>query len=225
MPARLRFRNPRTQAVTRSKVGAESACTRVRFVGADPDFVMRDDAPRRSRLLPLSILGALLLVLAVWFVASRSHPARATESFENASLGCRFDYSGELTAGPNFVRNALGSFLTIERHSLQNARKDFVAGLPDALFPQVRIQLDQNYRDLEEVSRQPVTIGGRPALEVRLLGKPGKSSLATVITVDIVATEAWVYVVRSYSPEDRDATERPLFEQVRRTLRFDAAPS
>ena len=195
-------------------------------MSSDRDFVM-GEAPRRSLILPLSVLGAVALVLLVWFVTTRSEPARAAGSFESASLGCRFDYPGGMTAGPNFVRNADGSFLTIERHSLRNARKDFVAGLPDVLFPQVRIQLDQNYRDLEEVARAPVVIGERHGLEVRLQGKPGKSSLVTIITVDIVATDAWVYVVRSYSPEVRDAAERPLFEQVRRTLRFEtqAAPS
>lgn len=191
---------------------------------ADPDFVMAD-APRRSYILPLCVITAVLVVVAAWLITNRSKPAGPGGAFESASLGCRFDYPSGMTAGPNFVRNSLGSLLTIERHSLQNAQKDFVAGLPDVLFPQVRIQLDQNYRDLEETSRAPVTIGGRRGLEVRLMGKPGRSSLASVITVDIAATDGWVYVIRSYSPETRDAVERPLFEQVRRSLRFDAPPS
>lgn len=182
---------------------------------------------RRGRgglILPLSLVGAVALAVIVWLVVTGSRSKTGTLVFESPSLGCRFEYPAELTAGPNFVRNPAGSFLTLERHSLLHARKDFVAGLPDALYPQVQIQLDQGYRDLEELSRTRVQIGGRPALEVILKGKAGKSSLVTIITVDIVATDEWVYVLRSYSPDERYAVERPVFDQVRRTLTFEPRP-
>src|SRR5262245_13536446 len=126
---------------------------------------------RRSLVLPLSVAGAVVLALAVWVFVARTAPAEHVRTFDSAELGCRFDCSSKLTPGPNFVRSAEGSFLTIERHSLVNARKDFVAGLPDVLFPQVKIQLDQGYRDLEEIRRAPLTLGGRKALEVVLKGK------------------------------------------------------
>ena len=176
--------------------------------------------PEKSWLLPMSIAGAALLALGgFWSIGSVLRSRHPVRMFESAALGCRFEYPSALTSGPNFVRDSTGSLLTIERHSLSGAASDFVAGLPDVLFPQVRIQLDQGYRDLAEVSRSPVTLGGRRGLEVTLTGHPGRSSVVTVITVDIVATRDWVYVLRAYAPEALHGKER-LFDRVRGTLRF-----
>jgi len=180
--------------------------------------------PREPLILPLCIAGAALLALGAWILFAALRPQTGSRTFESATLGCRFEYSPALTAGPNYVRTHAGSFLTVERHSLTGARKDFVAALPDVLFPQVMIQLDQSYRELEELSRGPVTIAGRRGLEVVLKGKAGTSSSVTVVTVDIVHNEDWVYVFRAYSPEKRAAADRPEFERVRASFAFLAAP-
>ena len=176
--------------------------------------------PRQSRIVPWSILAALALAAAAWtlFVAGRARvPNRA---FESAHLGCRFTYPSRLVAGPNFVRSRTGAVLTIERHSLFEAENKFVRHLPDSLYPQVRIQLDQIFRDLEELSQEHPALGGRPALQVHLRGKPGKSSSVTDITVDIAATDAWVYVLRATIPVSDVEKDRADFESVRRTLEF-----
>ena len=189
------------------------------MIAGEPE---RGPEPRlRGRLiLPMSVVAAALLAVGAWYLFAAGRARTGSRAFESASLGCRFDYPATLTAGPNFVRTHSGSFLTVERHSLSGARKDFVAALPDVLFPQVMIQLDQGYREIEEVSRGPVVLGGRQGLEVVLRGKAGRSSSVTVITVDIVHTEDWVYVLRSYSPETRNAEDRPDFERVRRSFAF-----
>ncbi len=171
-------------------------------------------------ILPLSVVAAALLAAGAWYLFAAGRARTGSRAFESASLGCRFDYPAAMTAGPNFVRSRAGSFLTIERHSLSGAQKDFVAALPDALFPQVMIQLDQSYREIEEVSRGPTSLGGQRGLEVVLKGKAGLSSSVTIITVDIVHAEEWVYVLRAYSPENRDAADRPDFDRVRRSLAF-----
>ena len=58
-----------------------------------------------------------------------------------------------------------------------------------------------------------------------LKGKAGNSSTVTLITVDIVHTQDWVYVLRSYSPENRYSTDRPDFDRVRGSLAFLGAPA
>lgn len=174
----------------------------------------------KSFLLPLSVLVAVALVAGIWYVATPRGPRPPVLVFENAELGCRFEYPSELWAGPNFVRAHSGSLFTIERHSLHQARKDFVAALPDVLFQQVQIQLEESYPGVEELARTPVTIGGRRGLEVTLRGRASRASSSTRITVDIVATEDWVYVLRAYSPEALHDAERPLFQRVRDTFDF-----
>ena len=53
-----------------------------------------------------------------------------------------------------------------------------------------------------------------------LKGRPGGNPPDTLITIVISATKDYVYVLRSYSPEKRDAEDRPLFRRVRETWKF-----
>lgn len=175
---------------------------------------------RRRYVLPVAIVAGLLLTVIIWWAASPHGPRPPFLVFENPQLGCRFEYPSSLTAGPNFVRADSGSILTIERHSLEMAKKDWVAGLPDVLFSQVMIQLEENYHDLEETGRTHPLVDGRLAVEIVLRGRIKESGPAAFITILILANEDWVYVLRSYSRETLDAEERPLFRRVRETWKF-----
>lgn len=176
---------------------------------------------KRSLMFPVSIVAGVLLTAAIWWIASPHGAQPPVLAFESAGLDCRFEYASTMTAGPNFVRAHSGSIMTIERHSLVDAKKDWVAGLPDVLFPQVMIQLEENYTDLEETGRTHPKVGGRAAVEIVLRGhRAAGSGMATLITIDIVANDDWVYVLRAYSLEKLDTAERPLFRHVRETLRF-----
>jgi len=181
-----------------------------------------DQHPGRGRnWLILGAVGAsLVLAAAIWFLFVEQREMVPERAFDSPDLAVRFTYPSRLVAGPNFVRSRTGAVLTIERHSLFGAEKEFVAGLPDSLFPQVRIQLDQVFRELTEVSRGHTTLGGRPALHVELTGKPGKQTAETHIAVDIAATPDWVYVLRNTIPDDDVARDRADFEAVRGTFEF-----
>lgn len=174
----------------------------------------------RRLVVPAAIVGGALVSCALWWLLAPHGPKAPFLVFENPTLGCQFEYPSELTAGPNFVRGETGAILTIERHSLAMAKKDWVADLPDVLFPQVRIQLAESYNDLVETSRGEVTVDGRKGLEVVLAGHTGTDGPPTVITIVIFANEDWVYVLRTYSRETLDAKERPLFRHVRETWKF-----
>src|SRR4029453_17179950 len=107
---------------------------------------------------------------------------------------------------------------TVERFSLVDplpATAEFRAGLPDILFEQVLIQLQETYAYVTEISRKHRTMDGRKALEVVMEGLPAGREPLSTINIDIVANDQWVYVLRWYSPKKRDAKERPLFEYFR----------
>ncbi len=189
------------------------------------DYHQQNPEPRKGWLVVVAVALAAASCAVLWLAVQQNRPQTPTRVFANASLGCRFEYPSDFTEGPNFIRAGSGAFLTIERHTLEEAKKDWVAELPDVLFPQVRLQLDQGYRDLEEISRSHLTIGGRPALQVELKGKAGFRTAETRITALVTHTEAWAYVMRAYSSERDGASDRRAFDTALRSLEFLPDPS
>src|SRR5262245_4501346 len=182
---------------------------------ADPGLSADPGREKRSYLVPVSIVIGIVLIAIVVLIAMPKGERPPYLVLENPELGFRTEYPSELQPGPNYVKTADGSILTVERYSLVMAKKDWVAQLPDVLFEQVLIQIQENYAYVNEIDRKHLPIDGRKALEVVMEGLPaGREPLSTV-TVDIVANDDWVYVLRSYTPKSREAKERPLFEYVR----------
>ena len=180
--------------------------------------VLRAREPRRGWILPLSIVVAFAVVAAIWLAYRESEVQSIPKWFDSPALGCRFQYPTGWISGPNFVRSPRGAILTVERHSLFEAKRDWVAALPDVLYPQVLIQLDQGYRELREISRSHGEIAGRESLQVVHEGFAGAGRLAAVVTVDIFASEQWVYVLRLYSPRETSARDAEAFERLRRSF-------
>ena len=187
---------------------------------ADPALSADVGREKRRLLLPVSIGLAIVVAVAGWWVLTPHGPQPPVQTFESQELGCRFTFSSLLSGGPNFVRAKSGSLLTIERHSLYEAKRDFLAGLPDSLFPQVMIQIGENYSDIQEVGRSHGTLDGRKSLEVVMKARSNSFRAPTVITIVIAATDDWVYVLRGYADEDVAEQDRPLFDQVRETWKF-----
>ena len=195
---------------------------------ADPGLSAAPGREKHSYLVPASIVAGVALVAIVLFIAMPKGPIPPHLPFENVELGCRFEYPSALIKGPNYVKTADGSILTIERHSLVlplKADPVFVAGLPDSLFDQTLIQIQENYAYVTETSRTHLTVGGKKAIEVVMEGLPGNHPPKSAITVDIFANEEWVWILRWYSPLGRDAQERPLFRHVLDTFKIIASPS
>ena len=186
----------------------------------DPELSPDVGREKRRWLIPASIAIALAIVAVVWLVLVPHGPKPPELTFRSAEIGCTFTFSSKMSGGPNFVRSESGSVLTIERHSLFEAKKTFLAGLPDVLFDQVMIQINENYTDAQERSRRHLTVDGRKALQVILKGNTGSFKVPTIITITIFANEDWAYVVRSYWSENLDAVEKPLFERVIDTWKF-----
>ena len=188
---------------------------------SDSTLSLEPRPEKRSLMFPVAVVAGVLLTAVIWWIASPHGSQPPFLPFESPGLGCRFEYPSVLTSGPNFVRASSGSIMTIERHSLKMAKKDWVAGLPDVLFPQVMLQLEENYLGLEETGRGHPEVDGRAAVEIVLRGHRGTvSGPPTLITILIVASDDWVYVLRTYTLEKLDVEERPLFRHVRETWRF-----
>src|SRR5262249_58026424 len=128
-------------------------------------------------------------VAVVLFIAMPKGPKPPYLTLENPDLGFRAEYPSELIRGPNYVKTLDGSILTVERFSLDMAKKDWVAQLPDVLFDQVLIQIQENYAYVKETSRTHLTIDGRKALEVVMESLPAGREPLSLITIDIVANE------------------------------------
>jgi hypothetical protein len=215
------------------KDAAEQPGSPVRSIGpehinpADPGLSAVPGAERRNYALPISIVAGLLLIAALWAIFAPHGAQPPILTFRSDDLGCSFEYPSELRKGPNYLRSDGGSLLTIERHDLYMAKKDWVAGLPDILFEQVLIQLNENYTELVEKSRTHFVMGGSKAVRVALTGRAQSAKQEFAITIVIAATPDWVYVLRSYFPMSRAEKEQPLFERVYTTWKFldEGAPA
>ena len=95
-------------------------------------------------------MGGILLVVVLVLVVMPKGEQPPYLVLENPALGFRTEYPSELIRGPNYVKTAEGSILTVERFSLDMAKKDWVAQLPDVLFEQVLLQLQENYAYIKE---------------------------------------------------------------------------
>lgn len=186
------------------------------LLNTEPEPTARRGIP----IVAISLVAALALCVVGWLYVSQRRDSQPVRTFDSEALGCRFEFASDLAAGPNFVRTKHGAFLTIERHSLFEADKEFVAGLPDVLFSQVLIQLTQGYPGLTELARRETVLGGRPALHVELRGQAGGSNQWTRLEIDIAATDEWVWVLRAYYPEPSDRADEAALEQVRATMSF-----
>lgn len=186
----------------------------------DPALSADVGIEKKRRVLLASCLAVAVIAVAVWAFVFPHGPKPPELTFRSPDIGCTFQFSSRLTGGPNFVRTEAGSVLTIERHSLFKAKKSFLESLPEGLFEQVMIQIDENYQDVEERSRTQIMLDGRKAFQAILKGNSRSFKAPTVITITICATKDWVYVLRSYSDEKLDATERPYFQRVLETWKF-----
>lgn len=182
---------------------------------ADPGLSAVPGHEKRSYLIPLSVVLGLVVVGVALFIAMPKGPRPPYLVLENPALGFRAEYPSVLIPGPNYVKTSEGSILTVERYSLDMADKKFLAGLPDVLFDQALIQIQENYAYVEEKSRTHLTVDGMKAVEVVMEGLPAGHDPRSAITVDIFANDSWVWILRSYSPLSRDAKERPLFAYFR----------
>jgi len=185
---------------------------------ADPAMSALPGHEKKSYLVPVSLVVGIVVLILVLLVAMPRGPRPAYLVLDNPEMGFRAEYPSELYHGPNYVKTSEGSILTVERFSLVEpmpATQEFLKGLPDVLFDQVLIQIQENYAYVNEISRDHLTIDGRKGLEVVMEGLPAGREPLSTITVDIVANDTWVYVLRSYSPKTRDAKERPLFAYFR----------
>ena len=171
---------------------------------------------KRSWIFLVSIVAGILLLVGIWMFTRPRGPQPPYLVFQNPLLEIRFEYPSSFLAGPNYVKASSGSMMTIERHSLADAKKDWVAGLPDVLFPQVLIQLEETYPYLQETGRTHPTIGGRKGVEIVLRGQLKETAPTMIITILIVANDDWVYVARTYSLERYDLGGTPALQKVRR---------
>jgi len=185
---------------------------------ADPGLSALPGHEKKSYMVPVSIGIGIALLAIVAFIAMPKGPRPPTLVLENLELGFRAEYPSELISGPNYVKTSAGSILTVDRKSLVDplpAKREWVAQLPDSMYEVALAEIQMNYAYVKEISQTHLTIDGRKALEVVMEGLPAGREPLSTITVDMVATDQWVYTLRAYSPKSRDAQERPLFAYFR----------
>lgn len=111
-----------------------------------------------------------------------------------------------------------GSFLSIHVYSLIGAQKQFVAGLPDSLDPQIDAWARHDYLVLNEKEIGATTIGGLPAREIRFETRSRNDDPPGQLFFWIVRNRTYLYVIRaSFRPDalpDTPSEVRAILDSV-----------
>ncbi|HEX4823603.1 MAG TPA: hypothetical protein VFV19_04795 [Candidatus Polarisedimenticolaceae bacterium] len=112
------------------------------------------------------------------------------------------------------IRSPEGTLLTVRVYDLVEAKKDWVASLPDSLIPQLTGWTTYYYILNGDYTRQPSTIAGLPATEfnypirVRAQGPPSK------VTYWVVQRKQRLFVLRAAYPAEGLAKDEPVVRDI-----------
>lgn len=111
-----------------------------------------------------------------------------------------------------------GSFLSVHVNSLVGAKKEFVDGLPESLYPQLDEWARHDYLVEGERAVVEATVGGLPAKEVRYVVRTREEDPPGDLRFWVVRHEAYLYTFRmslraDHRPESLDEV-RTMLEGV-----------
>lgn len=112
------------------------------------------------------------------------------------------------------IRSPAGSLLTLRVYDLVEAKKTFVAALPDSLLPQLREWAKLYYIVEGEPTRTATTVGGVPATEFVYPIRVRKKDPPSKLVYWVVVRKTRLFVLRAAFPAEGLATDEPVLRDV-----------
>ncbi len=118
------------------------------------------------------------------------------------------------------ARSHGGSLLTIEARSLAGADRQFVAGLPGSIVPQLEAWTLYYYSVVGTPTRREATLGGQPGLEISYPVRIRESGPPSRADYWVVRHGLVLYIIRATYPPERLATDGPAVAEAIRSWGF-----
>ncbi len=162
-------------------------------------------------------------VLAAIALAGCAAPSLKDRTIEDHERGYRFVLPPGWRMFGYEARSPTGSLLTIDVHSLVGADKEFVAGLPQSIVPQLEAWTLYYFTGVGKPATSETTIGGAPALEVDYSIRIRPQDPASRAEYWVVRNGWLLYVLRATYPPGRADLESPEVRSVLASWTFITA--
>ncbi|HZN55607.1 MAG TPA: hypothetical protein VFB67_09825 [Candidatus Polarisedimenticolaceae bacterium] len=158
----------------------------------------------------------LSLAAAVLAAACASpHPERAApRPITDAARGVRYVVPAGWSSFDGEIRSPSGSLLTLRVYDLVEADKEFVAGLPDTLIPQLEEWAKYYYIVDGGPRRASTTIASLPATELEYPIRVRRSDPPSKVTYWVVTRKTRLFVLRAAYPASGLASDEPVMRRV-----------
>ena len=156
----------------------------------------------------------VLVLLAVLACKSAPRPEDSPRVVEDPARGVRYTAPAGWRASDGEILSEAGSLLTLRVYDLVEADKEFVAGLPDTLMPQLEGWAKHYYVVDGPPTRSEATVGGEPATEFNYPIRVRKGDPPSKVTYWVVRHGTRLFLIRAAYPAKALATDEPVARGV-----------
>ena len=160
----------------------------------------------------LALVTATLLVAAA--CAAQPRKAETEQTITDRARGVRYVVPAGWKFSDAEIRSPQGSLLTLRVYDLVEADKQFVAGLPETLFPQLLEWAELYYRVEGPPVRTATTIAGLPATEMTYPVRVRPKDPPSKVIYWIVIRKTRLFVMRTAYPPSGLAQDEPTIRNV-----------
>ena len=157
---------------------------------------------------------AVACVLLVLSCKSAPRPEAGPRVIEDPARGVRYTAPAGWRDSDGEILSAAGSLLTLRVYDLVEADKQFVAGLPDTLMPQLEGWAKHYYVVDGPPTRSDATVGGEPSTEFNYPIRVRKGDPPSKVTYWVTRHGTRLFLIRVAYPAKALVADEPVARSV-----------
>jgi hypothetical protein len=156
------------------------------------------------------------IAIASLAVACAATPPKteAERTVTDTARGVRYVAPEGWKASDGELRSRGGTLMTLRVYDLVEAKKSFVAGLPDSLFPQLKEWAEFYFKVDGSPTRSETQIAGLPATELTYPVRVRPKDPPTKVVYWVVIRKTRMFVIRAAFPAKMLAAEEPVMRKI-----------
>ena len=157
---------------------------------------------------------ALSLAAVAAACGTMSQKTEAERTVTDAARGVRYVVPEGWKTSDGEARSRDGSLLTLRVYDIVEAKKTFVAGLPDSLIPQLKEWAEFYFKVEGPPTRVETTVAGLPATELTYPVRVRPKDPPTKVVYWVVKRETRLFVLRAAFSAKGLAADEPLMRKM-----------